>query len=111
MDPPQRGMDPPQRGMDPLSKGQSMLTQRGMDLLTDLEKDVQHLKECMETLHDTVHSQQDTFDSIEDVIHSSQQNTIESQHAIVVASDYQSNYRNYILTAVTGILTALFFLL
>ena len=104
--------------MDPLSKGQSMLTQRGMDPpqrgmdpLTDLEKDVQHLKECMETLHDTVHSQQDTFDSIEDVIHSSQQNTIESQYAIVVASDYQSNYRNYILTAVTGILTALFFLL
>jgi len=82
-----------------------------MGTLTDLEKDVQHLKECMETLHDTVHSQQDTFDSIEDAIHSTQQDAVHSQQLIVVASDYQSSYRGYVLTAVTGILTVLFFLL
>jgi t-SNARE complex subunit (syntaxin) len=88
--------------------------QQGIDPLTDLEKDVQHLKECMETLHDTVHSQQDTFDSIEDAIHSTQQDAVHSQDAIVIANDYQSSYRDYMMTAatvVTGILTALFFLL
>jgi|APFre7841882654_1041346.scaffolds.fasta_scaffold10993_3 t-SNARE complex subunit (syntaxin) len=90
--------------------------QWGKDPLTDLEKDVQHLKECMETLHDTVHSQQDTFDSIEDAIHSTQQDAVHSQHAIVVANEYRSTYQTLIasftaITTVTGILTALLFLL
>jgi hypothetical protein len=83
-----------------------------MDPLTKIEHDVQYLKECMEILHDTV-QKQDTFD-IEDAIRSTQQHAIESQQAIVVASDYQSSYRGYMvtaMTAVTGILTALFFLL
>jgi hypothetical protein len=83
-----------------------------MDPLTKIEHDVQYLKECMETLHDTV-QKQDMFD-IEDAIRSTQQHAIESQQAIVVASDYQSSYRGYMvtaMTAVTGILTALFFLL
>jgi hypothetical protein len=92
-------MDQPQRGMDPLTK---------------IEHDVQYLKECMETLHDTVQKQDI---DIEDAIRSTQQSAIESQQAIVVASDYQSSYRGYMMTAVTavtavtGILTALFFLL
>ena len=83
-----------------------------MDPLTKIEHDVQYLKECMETLHDTV-QKQDTFD-IDDAIRSTQQRAIDSQQAIVVASDYQSSYRGYMvtaMTAVTGILTALFFLL
>lgn len=99
--------------MDPLSKGQSMLPQRGMDPLTDIEYDVQYLKECMETLHDTIQTQ-NTFDSIEDAIRSTQQRAVDSQQAIVVASEYQSSNRGYMITAitaVTGILTALFFLL
>jgi hypothetical protein len=98
--------------MDPLTKGQSMLPQRGMDPLTEIEHDVQYLKECMETLHDTVHKQ-DMFD-IEDAIRSTQQSAVESQNAIVVAKEYQSSVRGYMvtaMTAVTGILTALFFLL
>jgi len=97
--------------MDPLTKGQSMLPQQGMDPLTKIEHDVQYLKECMETLHDTVQKQDM---DIEDAIRSTQQNAIESQQAIVIASDYQSSYRGYMMTAftaVTGILTALFFLL
>lgn len=97
---------------DPLSKGQSILPQRGMDPLTEIEYDVLYLKECMETLHDTV-QKQDMFD-IEDAIRSTQQCAIESQQAIVVANEYQSSYRGYMVTAftaVTGILTALFFLL
>ena len=99
--------------MDPLSKGQSMLPQRGMDPLTDIEYDVQYLKECMETLHDTIQTQ-NTFDSIEDAIRSTQQRAVDSQQAIVVANEYQSSNRGYMITAitaVTGILTALFFLL
>ena len=98
--------------MDPLSKGQSMLPQRGMDPLTDIEYDVQYLKECMETLHDTIQTQ-NTFD-IEDAIRSTQQRAVDSQQAIVVASEYQSSNRGYMITAitaVTSILTALFFLL
>ena len=98
--------------MDPLSKGQSMLPQRGMDPLTDIEYDVQYLKECMETLHDTIQTQ-NTFD-IEDAIRSTQQRAVDSQQAIVVANEYQSSNRGYMITAitaVTGILTALFFLL
>ena len=89
-----------------------MLPQRGMDPLTDIEYDVQYLKECMETLHDTIQTQ-NTFD-IEDAILSTQQRAIDSQQAIVVASEYQSSNRGYMMTAmtaVTGILTALFFLL
>jgi hypothetical protein len=80
--------------------------------LTEIEYDVLYLKECIETLHDTVHKQ-DTFD-IEDAIRSTRQRAIESQQAIVVAREYQSSYRGYIMTAitaVTGIVTALFFLL
>jgi hypothetical protein len=83
-----------------------------MDPLTEIEYDILYLKECMETLHDTV-QKQDMFD-IEDAIRSTQQSAIESQQAIVIASDYQSSYRSYMVTAVTaftGILTALFFLL
>ena len=98
--------------MDPLSKGQSMLPQRGMDPLTDIEYDVQYLKECMETLHDTIQTQ-NTFD-IEDAIRSTQQRAVDSQQAIVVANEYQSSNRGYMITAitaVTSILTALFFLL
>jgi hypothetical protein len=85
------------------------------DPLTEIEYDVQYLKECMETLHNTV-QKQDMFD-IEDAIRSTQQRAIESQQAIVVANDYQSSNRSYMVTAitavtaVTGILTALFFLL
>ena len=91
--------------MDHLSKG--------MDPLTDIEYDVLYLKECIETLHDTV-LKQDAMDSIEDAIRSTRQRAVDSQQAIVVASDYQSSYRGYMMTAitaVTGILTALFFLL
>ena len=93
--------------MDPLSKGQSI------DPLTDIEYDVQYLKECIETLHDTIQTQ-NTFDSIEDAIRSTQQHAVDSQQAIVVANEYQSSNRGYMITAitaVTGILTALFFLL
>jgi hypothetical protein len=89
--------------MDPLSNS--------MDPLTKIEHDVLYLKECMETLHDTVQKQDM---DIEDAIRSTQQNAIESQQAIIIASDYQSSYRGYMVTAftaVTGILTALFFLL
>ncbi len=85
---------------------------KGIDPLTEIEYDVLYLKECMETLHDTVHKQ-DMFD-IEDAIRSTQQHAIDSQQAIIVANEYQTNYRGYVLTAmtaVTGILTALFFLL
>ena len=85
---------------------------KGTDPLTEIEYDVLYLKECMETLHDTVHKQ-DIFD-IEDAIRSTQQSAVESQQAIVVAREYQSSYRGYMVTAVTavtGILTALFFLL
>ena len=115
MDPLSKGQSMlPQRDMDPLSKGQSMLPQRDMDPLTNLEKDVQHLKECMETLHDTV-LKQDTFDSIEDAIRSTQQRAIDSQQAIIVAKEYQTSYRNYVTAittvTVTGILTALIILL
>lgn len=84
-----------------------------MDPLTEIEYDVLYLKECIETLHDTV-LKQDTIDSIEDAIRSTQQRAVDSQQAIVVANDYQSSYRGYMMTAVTavtGILTALFFLL
>ena len=98
--------------MDQPSKGQSMLPQRGMDPLTDIEYDVQYLKECMETLHDTIQTQ-NTFD-IEDAIRSTQQRAVDSQQAIVVANEYQSSNRGYMITAitaVTSILTALFFLL
>jgi hypothetical protein len=90
---------------DPLPHG-------GMDPLTKIEHDVQYLKECMETLHDTVY-EQDMFD-IEDAIRTTQQSAVDSQQAIVVADVYQSNNRSYMVTAVTaitGILTALFFLL
>ena len=83
-----------------------------MDPLTEIEYDVLYLKECMETLHDTVHKQ-DIFD-IEDAIRSTQHRAIESQQAIVVAREYQSSYQGYMMTAVTavtGILTVLFFLL
>lgn len=92
--------------MDPLTNRQIT------DPLTEIEYDVLYLKECMETLHDTV-QKQDMFD-IEDAIRSTQQRAVESQQAIVVASEYQSSYRGYMvtaMTAVTGILTALFFLL
>jgi|UniRef100_A0A6C0BFE0 hypothetical protein len=88
------------------------LPKRSTNPLTDIEYDVQYLKECMETLHDTV-QKQDTFD-IEDAIRSTQQHAIDSQQAIVLANEYQSNDRSYMITAmtaVTGILTALFFLL
>ena len=80
--------------------------------LTEIEYDVLYLKECMETLHDTVHKQ-DIFD-IEDAIRSTRQRAIESQQAFVVADVYQSSYRGYMMTAVTavtGIVTVLFFLL
>ena len=89
-----------------------MLPQRGMDPLTDIEYDVQYLKECMGTLHDTIQTQ-NTFD-IEDAIRSTQQRAVDSQQAIVVANEYQSSTRGYMITAitaVTSILTALFFLL
>lgn len=88
------------------------LPSKGVDPLTEIEYDVLYLKECMETLHDTIQTQ-DTFD-IEDAIRSTQQHAVHSQQAIVVASEYQSSNRGYMVTAVTavtGILTALFFLL
>lgn len=87
------------------------LPQRDTDPLTEIEYDVQYLKECMETLHDTIQTQ-DTFD-IEDAIRSTQQHAVHSQQAIVVANEYQSSYQSYIVTAVTAVtgILALFFLL
>jgi len=62
------------------------------DISTSLSRDVQLLKESMDILHETVHSQQETLDTIEDAIHATQQDTDRSQEILVEASSYSSGY-------------------
>lgn len=61
-------------------------------LATSLEHDVQLLKESMDILHETVHSQQESLQTLEDAIHATRQDTSISQETLVDASSYSSGY-------------------
>ena len=61
-------------------------------LATSLEHDVQLLKESMDILHESVHSQQESLQTLEDAIHATQQDASISQETLVDASSYSSGY-------------------
>jgi prefoldin subunit 5 len=62
------------------------------DISSSLSRDVQLLKESMDILHETVHSQQESLDTIEDAIHATQQDAGRSREILVEASSYSSGY-------------------
>ena len=97
--------------MDPLLSEHS---QRGMDSLQKIQKDMLLLKDSWEVLHDVVLDQQPILDSIEDEISRSKQEVREGERQIVEAAVEQSNsYRIYYLIAgaVTSIGTTVALLL
>ena len=70
----------------------SLATSLATSLVTSLEHDVQLLKESMDILHETVHSQQESLQSLEDAIHATRQDASISQETLVDASRYSSGY-------------------
>ena len=97
--------------MDPLLSEHS---QRGMDALQNIQKDMLLLKDSWEVLHDVVLDQQPILDSIEDEISRSKQEVREGERQIVEAAVELSNsYRIYYLIAgaVTSIVTTVALLL
>ena len=62
------------------------------DITSSLSRDVQLLKESMDILHETVHSQQESLQSLEDAIHATRQDASISQETLVDASRYSSGY-------------------
>jgi len=75
-----------------------LTTSLDTSLATSLEHDIQLLKESMDILHDTIHSQQESIDSIEDAIQTTQQEATISQETLVSASSYSSGYISVIGT-------------
>lgn len=82
-------------------------------LSATLEKDVMHLKECMEFIQETVQLQQVDIDTIENTIQVTKQDAEKASNELAAADEYQSRYR-YAVTvvgsAVVGIVTLLFLL-
>lgn len=68
-----------------------------------IEKDVVQLQECIEILHDTVQTQQHSFDTIEDVIHQSQRQIQWSHSDIINAENNMWYYRSLVTPILSGI--------
>lgn len=75
------------------------MTTQGVDVIETIEKDVQHLKECMDMIQETVQMQQGSIDSIEDAIQHAKDDAILGQNEVVEAESYQSRY-GYVMTLI-----------
>lgn len=71
--------------------------------IATIEEEVAQLQECMEILHNTVQTQQYSFDTIEDVIHQSQRQIQWSHNDIADAENNIWYYRNLITPVISGV--------
>jgi len=99
--------------LDSLNAQSACASLNAQSAYASLEKDVLHLKECIDMMQETVQLQQPTINSIEDAIHSSQEDAKRAQQEMIKADAYQSRYQ-YMMTivgsAVVGIATLVFIL-
>jgi len=72
-----------------------------------IEKDVLHLQESMDILHNLVHAQQDHLDTIEDMIHLTTENAEKGETEL---KDASLNYKSYIQYVAVGMVTLLYFI-
>ena len=72
-----------------------------------IEKDVVHLQESMDILHNLVHTQQGHLDTIEDMIHLTKENAEKGETEL---KDASLNYKSYIQYVAVGMVTLLYFI-